>query len=159
MVSISFTGAPLIFYSRQGCTKAAVGVATLSGLLDKLASTSSSPSSSPSSLPSTFAQSFWSLQTLRIGGVYDQTKAEDYGWETTVPVEGEALEDGKWVRWYTRNLIAVGRENATVANAIYGSAMFLAPGTDALHPAIVVRVIWAGLKVCDPWRCSSQMWD
>ena len=133
------------FDHRQGCTKATVGVATLSGLLDKL-------SPSCRSLPSTFSTSFWSLQHARIGGLWDQTKAEDYAWETTTPVEGETLDDGKLTRWYTRNLIAVGRTNALVANVIYGSAMFLAPGTDALHPAVVSRVLWAGLKVCLP-RC------
>ena len=128
---------------RQGCTKATVGVATLSGLLDKL-----STSSYPPELPPTFAQKFWSLQTSRVGGLWDQTKAEDYGWETTTPVEGETLEDGKWTRWFTRNLIAVGQKDAAVANVIYGSAMFLAPGTDALHPSVVRKVVWNGIKVC-----------
>jgi hypothetical protein len=124
-------------------------VATLSGLLDKLPF--GSIPSKPRILPSTFADSFWSRQAARVGGLWDQTKAEDYGWETTSPVEGETLEDGKLTRWYTRNLIAVGREDPMVANVIYGSAMFLAPGTDALHPAVVAKVIWAGFKVrtCD----------
>lgn len=129
----------------QGCTKATIGVATLSGILDYCNPVFHS-NSSREVLPDQFAKIFWERQHNRIGSVWDQTRAEDYGWDTTTTADGETREYGSLTRWYTWNLLAVGRKNPKIANAIYGSAMFLAPGTDVLTPGIVARVCLAGLK-------------
>ncbi|KZT41427.1 hypothetical protein SISSUDRAFT_981801 [Sistotremastrum suecicum HHB10207 ss-3] len=130
----------------QGCTKAAIGAATLSGVLQYCNPVFHS-NSSREVLPDQFGKMFFERQNSRIQPVWDQTKAEDYGWDTTTPVEGESLTDGAWVRWYTWNLIAVALNSDSVGAAVYNSAMFIAPGTDVTTPGIALQVAWAGIKV------------
>jgi hypothetical protein len=87
-----------------------VGVVTLSGLLESRVSGAKDSQEAARILSKDFAKLFWQRQHNRVGGIWDQTRAEDYGFETTVPVDGERQDFGSHIRWYTQNLIAIGRK-------------------------------------------------
>ncbi|KZS95632.1 hypothetical protein SISNIDRAFT_483856 [Sistotremastrum niveocremeum HHB9708] len=129
----------------QGCTKAMIGAVTLSGILQSCNPVFHS-NTSREVLPDEFGKIFWERHTPRTKSIWNQTKTADYGWKTTVPVEGETLEKGAFIRWYTRNFFKVSCRNKDVAAVGYNSAMFLAPPTDVISPGIAVQVIWQGFK-------------
>ncbi|KZS91698.1 hypothetical protein SISNIDRAFT_413834 [Sistotremastrum niveocremeum HHB9708] len=130
----------------QGCTKAMIGAVTLSAVLHEC---NQIPNTKyfQRTLPSDFGKIFWSRQNKRTQSIWESFKHEDYGWNTTIPAEGESLSQGAFMRWYTRNLFSVASKNEDVAAVVYNCAMFLAPGSDVLAPGIVLRIAWAGLKV------------
>ncbi|KZT31770.1 hypothetical protein SISSUDRAFT_1056272 [Sistotremastrum suecicum HHB10207 ss-3] len=129
----------------QGCTKAMIGAATLSGVLNQTMPFFDTESSDVY-LPKDFGKKFWKRHSDRIAPLWTESKAGDYGWESTIPVEGETLKDGALLRWYGRNFLSVAFKNEHVATVLYNSSMFIAPGSDAISPGIVIRVLWAGIK-------------
>ncbi|KZS94231.1 hypothetical protein SISNIDRAFT_549413 [Sistotremastrum niveocremeum HHB9708] len=129
----------------QGCTKAMIGAATLSGALQRCEPIFDQ-SSGRDILPHDFGMTFWKRHNKRIASLWVQTKADDYNWATTVPVEGETLKKGAFLRWYGRNFLNVAYHNERIAAVLHNSSMFIAPGTDAISPDIAIRVVWAGFK-------------
>ncbi|KZT32412.1 hypothetical protein SISSUDRAFT_1028503 [Sistotremastrum suecicum HHB10207 ss-3] len=130
----------------QGCTKAMIGAVTLAAVLHECDQIPHAKYAQRI-LPPSFGKIFWSRQNKRTKSIWEQFKHEDYGWNTTIPAEGEDLSQGAFMRWYTRNLFSVASKNDDVAAVVYNCAMFLAPGSDVLAPGIVLRVVWAGVKV------------
>ncbi|KZS95627.1 hypothetical protein SISNIDRAFT_408595 [Sistotremastrum niveocremeum HHB9708] len=131
----------------QGCTKAMLGAATLSGLLHQCQPLLDIHTATQV-LPHNFAKTFYKTQFKRIESLWIETKADDYGWDTTVPVEGETLKDGAFLRWYARHFVDLTTKNEYAAAVLFNSSMFIAPASDVISPRIALMVAWAGLKVC-----------
>ncbi|KZT32359.1 hypothetical protein SISSUDRAFT_1133201 [Sistotremastrum suecicum HHB10207 ss-3] len=129
----------------QGCIKAMIGAATLNGLLRSCKPVSNLLSSGVS-LPENFGKRFWESQNKRTYSFWTTTKAADYNWDTTIPVEGESLKDGAFVRWYNRTLLDVAFKNEDVAATLYDITMLITPACYAIRPGIAIRVLWMGLK-------------
>ncbi|KAG8986886.1 hypothetical protein FRB93_005033 [Tulasnella sp. JGI-2019a] len=96
----------------QGCTKAVMDAITLDGLLRRL------PSNSV--IPSDFSGRFFHKAIARTGGMWDNTKATDYGWPTTEPAKGETLHEGAFVRNFGRYLCYAGHMVCYKAHYSYG---------------------------------------
>ncbi|KZT32360.1 hypothetical protein SISSUDRAFT_1066988 [Sistotremastrum suecicum HHB10207 ss-3] len=129
----------------QGCTKAMVGAATLSGLLHQFQPVFDAHTGTRI-LPHDFAKKFYKSQFKRIESLWIETKADDYGWDTTVPVEGETLKEGAFLRWYVRNFVNLTTKNEYAATVLFNSSMFIAPASDVIGPKIALMVAWAGLQ-------------
>ncbi|KZT32362.1 hypothetical protein SISSUDRAFT_1066990 [Sistotremastrum suecicum HHB10207 ss-3] len=129
----------------QGCTKAMVGAAILSDLLHKCQPEFDANTGSQV-LPHDFAKNFFKEQHKRTESLWIETKADDYGWDTTVPVEGESLKEGAFLRWYGRNFVNLTTKSEYAALILFRSSMFIAPGSDAISPYVALLVAWTGLK-------------
>ncbi|KZS95628.1 hypothetical protein SISNIDRAFT_483852 [Sistotremastrum niveocremeum HHB9708] len=129
----------------QGCTKAMIGAVTLNGILQDCQHISRAQASGEV-LPEDFGSKFWASQHKRTSSFWTDGKASDYSWDTTIPVEGESLKDGAFLRWYQRNLLDVASKNENVAVVLYDISMLITPGCYAIRPGIAIRVLWAGLK-------------
>ncbi|KAK0195803.1 hypothetical protein F5146DRAFT_997316 [Armillaria mellea] len=83
----------------QGCTKAFFGALCLNTLLRELDRDS----------PRLFQEVLWHAcsQDRTTLVTRHATKTGDYAYPTTVPVAGETLAKGSWIRWYMKKLYAV----------------------------------------------------
>ncbi|KAG9029095.1 hypothetical protein FRB95_005744 [Tulasnella sp. JGI-2019a] len=122
----------------QGCTKAVMDAITLDGLLRRL------PSNSV--IPSDFFGRFFHKAIARTGGMWDNTKATDYGWPTTEPAKGETLHEGAFVRNFDRYLCYAGRMNEHVHRTWQFTNWGFIPSTDLFAPWILRHVVWNWLK-------------
>ncbi|KZT32113.1 hypothetical protein SISSUDRAFT_584852 [Sistotremastrum suecicum HHB10207 ss-3] len=129
----------------QGCTKAMVGAAILSSLLHKCRPELDANTGSQV-LPHDFTKNFFKQQHKRTESLWIETKADDYGWDTTVPVEGETLKEGAFLRWYGRNFVNLTTKSEYAALILFRSSMFIAPGSDAISPYVALLVAWTGFK-------------
>ncbi|KAF9047117.1 hypothetical protein BDZ89DRAFT_26674 [Hymenopellis radicata] len=80
----------------QGCTKALLDVLAMNTILHE--------NSSLPALPDNFSKRFFQAQAARMDPLWQSTKTLDYAQGTTVPVNGESLRSGWFVRWYIRYL-------------------------------------------------------
>lgn len=117
----------------HGVFKACVDVTTL----DSVLRSTSSASWKGSHLPTMF----FKRQLPRIRSLWEISRANDYGWPTTIPVAGEALTHHAWLRKYVRSCIRIARDDPAVRSAWWYGLMLLAPGTDLFSPAIAVKVL------------------
>ncbi|PBK60673.1 hypothetical protein ARMSODRAFT_965972 [Armillaria solidipes] len=69
------------------------------------------------------------------------TKVIDYAFATTVPVPGETLSEGAWLRWYIKELTDLSFTDAQAASALWHLRVLLAPPTDLLQLALVLKVV------------------
>ncbi|KAG8913450.1 hypothetical protein FRC01_004544 [Tulasnella sp. 417] len=77
----------------QGIAKASIDITTLDAILRRI------PPISP--LPN-ISKQFFKHEASRVRGLWDGTKANDYGWPTTIPSEGEDLSHNAFMRWWGR---------------------------------------------------------
>uniref|UniRef100_D8QGF9 Uncharacterized protein n=1 Tax=Schizophyllum commune (strain H4-8 / FGSC 9210) TaxID=578458 RepID=D8QGF9_SCHCM len=76
----------------------------------------------------------------------ESTKIADYGFEKTVPMEGETLSTGRLSRWYEKRLKYLSTEDGDVAMAIFRVSQSLSPAIDLIHPSILLKIVWSTLK-------------
>ncbi|KAK0442351.1 hypothetical protein EV421DRAFT_1710715 [Armillaria borealis] len=122
----------------QGIVKALMGAICLNTLLQKRDATAG--------IPKDFSAEFFEMQGNKISPFWDADKVWDYGYHTTVPIAGEKLADSWFLRWYTRQLIKLSFDDVQVGSILWHVNMQLAPPIDAMHPGIVLKVLWATLK-------------
>ncbi|KAK0489407.1 hypothetical protein IW261DRAFT_1414756 [Armillaria novae-zelandiae] len=65
-----------------------------------------------------------------------------YAFATTVPVPGETLSEGAWLRWYIKRLTDLSFIDAQASSALWHLRVLLAPPTYLLQPALVLKVVW-----------------
>ncbi|KAG9047419.1 hypothetical protein FS837_002275 [Tulasnella sp. UAMH 9824] len=122
----------------QGVTKACIDVTTLDAVLRRI----------PSTLPlPNVSKSFFKREVPRVQGLWDGTKANDYGFSTTVPAEGEDLSHGAFMRNWGRDVLILGHEDPATHSAWWDVNMMIAPGTDLFSPRVVVKMMrrkWLG---------------
>ncbi|PBK68974.1 hypothetical protein ARMSODRAFT_1038412 [Armillaria solidipes] len=122
----------------QGIVKALMGAICLNTLLQKRDATAG--------IPKDFSAEFFETQGNKISPFWDADKVWDYGYHTTVPIAGEKLADSWFLRWYTRQLIKLSFDDVQVGSILWHVNMQLAPPIDAMHPGIVLKVLWATVK-------------
>ncbi|KAG8899367.1 hypothetical protein FRC00_001523 [Tulasnella sp. 408] len=123
----------------QGITKACIDVTTLDAIFRRI----------PSSLPLTnVSKPFFDREAPRgTNSDRDGTKANDYGFSTTVTVEGEDLSHNAFMRTWGRECLILGREDPSIYSKWWDVTMMIAPGTDLFSPRIVIKMIlrkWLG---------------
>ncbi|KAL1741288.1 hypothetical protein HDZ31DRAFT_45760 [Schizophyllum fasciatum] len=69
-----------------------------------------------------------------------RTKTADYGFESTIPSEGETKKMGRQARWYEKRLKYLSIKDNDVAMALFQVSQSLAPAVDLLHPRILWKV-------------------
>ncbi|KZV85963.1 hypothetical protein EXIGLDRAFT_841092 [Exidia glandulosa HHB12029] len=114
----------------EGVTKSAVGAITLDATLRSL------PPSNAS-----FGPRFFSSLHARTGSIWLSSKTADYARETTVPVEGETRDVGRFMRWYRTRLVRAAAKNPAVASALWHIGQFLAPAPLVFSPSILLAVL------------------
>ncbi|KAK0188415.1 hypothetical protein F5146DRAFT_1139933 [Armillaria mellea] len=119
----------------QGIVKALMGAICLNTLLQRR-----------DAILKDFSAEFFEMQGNKISPFWDADKVWDYGYHTTVPIAGEKLADSWFARWYTRQLIKLSFDDVQVGSILWHVNMQLAPPIDAMHPGIVLKVLWATFK-------------
>ncbi|KAF8150617.1 hypothetical protein B0H34DRAFT_801557 [Crassisporium funariophilum] len=123
----------------QGVFKAELGAIALNTVL------SATKQRDPRRLPSDFAKTFFNTQAAKIEPCWVGTKIGDYGFTTTTPLPGETLSTGAWLRWYSGRLLLLSGVDDQASSVLWHTKMFLAPGIDYFHPALLAKVIWGAL--------------
>ncbi|KAK0494800.1 hypothetical protein EDD18DRAFT_284498 [Armillaria luteobubalina] len=119
----------------QGCTKAFFGALCLNTLLRNL-----------TVIPRGFSKEYFNMHAAKIVPLWHGTKTGDYAYPTTIPVAGETLAKGSWIRWYMKNLFVVALNDAQGGSVLWHSRVLLAPSTDAFQLGLVVKVVWSVFK-------------
>ncbi|KAG7444011.1 uncharacterized protein BT62DRAFT_934602 [Guyanagaster necrorhizus] len=122
----------------QGVVKALMGAICLNTLLQKRDATAG--------IPRDFSAEFFEMQGNKISPFWDADKVWDYGYHTTVPIAGEKLSDSWFPRWYTRKLIMLSFDDVQAGSILWHINMHLAPPIDAMHPRIVLKILWTTFK-------------
>ncbi|KAK0215034.1 hypothetical protein IW262DRAFT_1404470 [Armillaria fumosa] len=116
----------------QGCSKAIYGAICLNTLLQIV----------PASIPKDFSKKYFRMHADKIEPLWSTTKVVDYAFATTVPVSGETLSEGAWLRWYIKKLTDLSFTDAKASSALWHLRVLLAPPADLLQPALVLKVVW-----------------
>ncbi|KAK0188411.1 hypothetical protein F5146DRAFT_1055132 [Armillaria mellea] len=96
----------------------------------------------PISIPKDFSKKYFQMHTDKIELLW----CLDYAFATTVPVPGETLSEGAWLRWYIKKLTDLAFTDAQAASALWRLQVLLAPPNDLLQPALVLKVVWNLIK-------------
>ncbi|KAK0215858.1 hypothetical protein EDD85DRAFT_996317 [Armillaria nabsnona] len=120
----------------QGCSKAIYGAICLNKLLQTVAV----------SIPKGFSKKYFRMHVDKIEPLWSMTKVVDYAFATTVPVPGETLSEGAWLRWYIKKLTDLSFTDAQAGSAIWHFGVLLAPPTDLLQLTLVLKVAWHLIK-------------
>ncbi|KAK0188421.1 hypothetical protein F5146DRAFT_982989 [Armillaria mellea] len=120
----------------QGCSKAICGAVCLNKLLQTV----------PGSIPKEFSKKYFRMHADKIEPIWSTTKVIDYAFATTMPVPGETLSEGAWLRWYIKKLTDLAFTDAQAASALWHLRVLLAPPTDLLQLALVLKVVWNLIK-------------
>ncbi|KAK0501771.1 hypothetical protein EDD18DRAFT_1431988 [Armillaria luteobubalina] len=133
----------------HGCSKAIGGAVCLNKLLQTV----------PVSIPKDFSKKYFQMHADKIEPICLRTHAwhhnheydknhwyrlliPDYGFPTTVPVPGETLSEGAWLRWYIKKLTDLAFTDAQAASALWHIRVLLAPPTDLMQLSLVLKVVW-----------------
>ncbi|PBK60674.1 hypothetical protein ARMSODRAFT_897726 [Armillaria solidipes] len=116
----------------QGCSKAIYGAICLNKLLQTV----------PVSIPKDFSKKYFRMHADKIEPLWSTTKVVDYAFATTVPVSGETLSEGAWLRWYIKRLTDLSFTDAQAGSALWHFRVLLAPPIDLLQVALVLKVVW-----------------
>ncbi|KAK0489389.1 hypothetical protein IW261DRAFT_1444751 [Armillaria novae-zelandiae] len=119
----------------QGCSKAFFGAICLHKLL--MTSTV---------VPKDFSRKYFSIHAEKIRPLWDGLKAGDYSFSTTVPLPGETLSEGSWLRWYMKKLIILSFTDDQAGSALWHIRSLLAPSIDTLQPGLILKVFLSLLK-------------
>ncbi|EGN97883.1 hypothetical protein SERLA73DRAFT_169006 [Serpula lacrymans var. lacrymans S7.3] len=129
-----------------GIAKTIYGLLSLSRILRTVPSAASSSSTDSAVLPSDFSSKFFDIQRPRIESFWTSTKDADYARPTTIRVPGENVNTGSFMRWYIRRLRIVSLTDKETNSKFWHISNYLAPGIDALHPSLVLKVLWSYIK-------------
>ncbi|KAK0489401.1 hypothetical protein IW261DRAFT_1390954 [Armillaria novae-zelandiae] len=116
----------------HGCSKAIGGAVCLNKLLQTV----------PVSIPKDFSKQYFRMHADKIEPIWNTNKTIDYAFPTTVPVPGETLSEGAWLRWYMKKLTDLAFTDAQAASALWHVRVLLAPPTDLMQLSLVLKVAW-----------------
>ncbi|KAJ7210452.1 hypothetical protein GGX14DRAFT_625636, partial [Mycena pura] len=120
----------------EGCTKALRCAIALHTVLLRAQATSGR------TLPATFATDFFAEEHAKTDWLWENTRLMDYGMPTTEPIAGESLQSGAFLRWYVNWLQRLAPTDDHAGLVMYDSTCGFASPIDALHPALVMKVLW-----------------
>ncbi|KAK0466734.1 uncharacterized protein EV420DRAFT_1505023 [Desarmillaria tabescens] len=119
----------------HGITKAFFGAVCLNVLLQNL-----------TEIHEEFSSLFFRMQADKIIPLWNGTKVGDYWYRTTVPIPGETLSQGSWLRWYMKQLTILSFTDDQAGSALWHVRALLAPSIDALQPGLIFKVLWNFFK-------------
>ncbi|KAF8916286.1 hypothetical protein CPB85DRAFT_1251006 [Mucidula mucida] len=97
-------------------------------------------------LPRNLVKQFFESHVAKIAPIWQSTKYADYAQSTTIPSEGESLDDGKFLRWYTKQVQILSSKDAYAGAVFWRSlSMMDVASIDLLHPRLVFKVFWQTL--------------
>jgi len=90
------------------------------------------------------SKNYFEEHKKKLGSAWDGTKSIDYGFSTTIPVNGETLESEAFNAKFSDLLWELCAEDDKVDEKLWYVRSFLAPSTDALSPSILLKVgvVW-----------------
>lgn len=115
----------------QGVTKSSMGAITLDATLRRI-----SPDSPY------FGKAFFEKLASRTSSAWDGTRFADYAAPSTTPAPGETHESGKFMRWFTSQIVKASETNPQAAEAFFHNMGFLGPATDMFAPSILATILW-----------------
>ncbi|KAK0197957.1 hypothetical protein F5146DRAFT_1017606 [Armillaria mellea] len=113
----------------QGCSKAIFGAICLDKLLRDL-----------TVIPKGFSKKYFSIHSEKIKPIWMSLKASDYAFSETVPLPGETLSNGSWLRWYSKKLTVLSFNDEQAGSALWHIRSLLAPPTDAFQLGLILKV-------------------
>ncbi|KAK0202394.1 hypothetical protein DFS33DRAFT_1339752 [Desarmillaria ectypa] len=119
----------------QGCSKAIFGAVCLQKLL-----------MNSTAIPRDFSKKYFSVHAEKIKPVWMSLKASDYSFSTTIPLPGETLSKGSWLRWYMKKLTIVAFTDEQAGSVIWHVRSLLAPPSDAFQLGLMLKVCWNLIK-------------
>ncbi|KAJ7621135.1 hypothetical protein FB45DRAFT_1092618 [Roridomyces roridus] len=119
----------------EGCTKAFRSALALHNVLRDVPI-------NLTSLPVDFSSKFFAEQHDKTDWYWANTRLMDYGVKTTIPLPGERLSSGAYLRWYISHLQILAITDDQAGQVMYESAMGLASPIDAFHPNLVAKILW-----------------
>ncbi|KAF8891422.1 hypothetical protein CPB85DRAFT_1441025 [Mucidula mucida] len=122
----------------QGSSKALLGVLAANTLVCGL---------KENRVPSDFSLRFFKSQANKIKLVWNNAKLVDYGMPTTTPAAGEDRASCSLSRWFMRRLQELSRTDEQAGSVLWHAQMMLnSTSIDALHPILVIKVLWLALR-------------
>ncbi|KAF7310049.1 hypothetical protein MIND_00377900 [Mycena indigotica] len=129
----------------EGCTKALRCVMVLQKqLLDHR------------EISASFSSSFFEHLHIRTGWMWENTRTQDYGLPTTIPIPGESLSLGSFTRWYVKWFQRLAVTDSHAGRVMHDMVCGMSSPVDALHPHLIVKVCWAALTIGHKWRNHSS---
>ncbi|KAF7310045.1 hypothetical protein MIND_00377500 [Mycena indigotica] len=101
---------------------------------------------SGTSLPESFSEDFFKEEHRRTDWLWENTRTMDYGALTTEPIAGDSLSRGAFARWYATQLQRLAVTDNHAGKVMYQSVVGFATPIDALHPHLLAKILWAGLR-------------
>ncbi|KAF9047116.1 hypothetical protein BDZ89DRAFT_1058184 [Hymenopellis radicata] len=122
----------------QGVSKAMLGALSLNTILHQ--------NRTRAELPRNLVKQFFQSHAVKVAPLWQGTKYADYAQSTTIPSEGESLDDGKFLRWYTKQIQILASKDAYAGAVLWRSLCMLdVASIDLLHPRLVFKVFWQAL--------------
>ncbi|KAG7444024.1 uncharacterized protein BT62DRAFT_952962 [Guyanagaster necrorhizus] len=119
----------------QGCSKAFFGAICLHKLL-----------MDSTVIPKDLSKKYFRIHAEKISPLWASLKVGDYSFPTTVPLPGETLSKGSWLRWYMKKLTILSFTDDQAGSVLWHIRSLLAPTTDALQPALIFKVCLSLIK-------------
>ncbi|KAK7052361.1 hypothetical protein R3P38DRAFT_2859936 [Favolaschia claudopus] len=98
---------------------------------------------SKNALPTDFSIKFFSESYNKTDWTWQNTRIADYGMPTTEPIAGESLSSGAFMRRYGTHMQRLSTTDELVGWAMYNIIVGMSSPIDALHPHIVLKVLWS----------------
>ncbi|KAJ7457464.1 hypothetical protein FB451DRAFT_1353732 [Mycena latifolia] len=125
----------------EGCTKAFRSALVLHKVLQGAQATSGND------LPSDLSTKFFIELFDKTDWCWQKTRTTDYGFPTTEPLPGESLASGTYLRWYMGKLRRLSMTDDHAGLVMFNSSMGVASPIDALHPNLVLKILWRAFKL------------
>ncbi|KAK0232717.1 hypothetical protein IW262DRAFT_1326368 [Armillaria fumosa] len=119
----------------QGCSKAIFGAICLDKLFKNM-----------TVIPKGFSKKYFSIHSEKIKPIWVSLKASDYAFPETVPLPGETLSKGSWLRWYLKKLTVLSFNDEQAGSALWRIRSLLAPPADAFQLGLILKVCWSLIK-------------
>ncbi|KAK0501744.1 hypothetical protein EDD18DRAFT_1317883 [Armillaria luteobubalina] len=119
----------------QGCSKAIFGAICLDQLLRNA-----------TEIPKGFSKKYFSIHVENIRPIWEALKVSDYSFPQTIPLPGETLATGSWLRWYMKKLIVLAFTDDQAGSAMWRSKCLLAPSTETFQLGLIFKVCWGLIK-------------
>ncbi|KIM27239.1 hypothetical protein M408DRAFT_330146 [Serendipita vermifera MAFF 305830] len=110
-----------------GVTKGVLGAVTLAGALDKVHGRT---------IPENFARDMMISLDKRTGWSWDQAKISDYGYETTIPCEGESLDEGAPMRAAIKEFLQLTTVDEEAKARFYYPRLWIYPNSTMLSERV-----------------------
>ncbi|KAK0239353.1 hypothetical protein EDD85DRAFT_936439 [Armillaria nabsnona] len=119
----------------QGCSKAIFGAICLDQLLRNA-----------TEIPKGFSKKYFNIHVKKIRPIWEALKVSDYSFPETIPLPGETLSNGSWLRWYMKKLIVLAFTDDQAGSAMWRSRCLLAPFSETFQLGLIIKVCWGLIK-------------